>query len=454
MNAERSRRPQGWLPPVVPVVSDICAILSAWVLTTKLVGHAQSGTIVLVALVTFLLFQLSAGSYRLAGLIPVGRECGIATRSFILGAATVSTFAFFSAGALPAQATLLSFFLFLPPAFLLWHAPRWYWSFRARKRSPGIRTMIVGPGPGASRLSDLIKTMRRFDLVAVTNLPAGVQAVAHSGNLIPELKEQIIRSGIELLLISFQDLNGSTTTFLDLFASTGVQIRLVPSESEFLRSEAGIEDLTTIPVPSVSPPPGTHEWIHRAFDLACSLLIAGVLSPVLLLVACAVRMTSAGPVFFKQQRSINGLDTPFMVYKFRSMNDRKSTSNGRDGQTKIKDDPRVTALGRLMRRYSIDELPQLLNIFRGEMSLVGPRPLPEEDFEAIRIDGPSGSLCSARSGVKPGLTGLWQISGRSDLGFREMLLLDIYYIENRSVLFDLEILLRTVPAVLFGKGAY
>jgi lipopolysaccharide/colanic/teichoic acid biosynthesis glycosyltransferase len=111
-------------------------------------------------------------------------------------------------------------------------------------------------------------------------------------------------------------------------------------------------------------------------------------------------------------------------------------------------------VGKYIRRYSIDELPQLFNVLKGEMSLVGPRPLPIGDFKRIQQKDDVGSYFRGRAKVKPGMTGLWQVSGRSHLGFREMVMLDLYYIENQSLLFDIEIIAQTVPVVIFGKGAY
>jgi exopolysaccharide biosynthesis polyprenyl glycosylphosphotransferase len=178
-------------------------------------------------------------------------------------------------------------------------------------------------------------------------------------------------------------------------------------------------------------------------------------APLFALIALAIRIDSPGPVIFRQARvGIGG--KLFEMYKFRSMREGAEAEieqlrgrNEADGPIfKIRDDPRRTRVGRLLRRTSLDELPQLWNVLRGEMSLVGPRPpTPTEvdgymDWHRKRLE------------VSPGLTGLWQVSGRSLLSFDEMVLLDIYYIEHWSLWLDFKILLRTIPQVLFGNGAY
>jgi len=121
---------------------------------------------------------------------------------------------------------------------------------------------------------------------------------------------------------------------------------------------------------------------------------------------------------------------------------------------KMKKDPRLTKVGKFIRRFSIDELPQLFNVLKGEMSLVGPRPLPLSDYDQVDESPELWEAIKDREKLKPGVTGLWQISGRSHLGFREMVLLDSYYVDNHSILFDLEILFETIPVVLMGRGAY
>jgi lipopolysaccharide/colanic/teichoic acid biosynthesis glycosyltransferase len=206
----------------------------------------------------------------------------------------------------------------------------------------------------------------------------------------------------------------------------------------------------------------TLHIVKRAFDVVVALLLLLLLAPIFGLVAVAIALESRGPVLFKQMRALSDSDEPFALYKFRSMvhkaeelKELLSHLNEAGGALfKIKDDPRLTKLGRFMRKYSIDELPQLINVLKGDMSLVGPRPLPAKDLQMMHRCDCLRAHIQRRSNAKPGMTGLWQISGRSDLGFREMMMLDAYYVEHQRLLFDLEILLRTIPVVMFAKGAY
>ena len=194
--------------------------------------------------------------------------------------------------------------------------------------------------------------------------------------------------------------------------------------------------------------------IKRLIDLTVSLALLVLALPLFLLVSLAVATTSSGGVIFRQVRAGHS-GRPFEMLKFRTMYDGAddqrtaiAAHNEMNGHLfKIRHDPRITPVGRVLRRLSLDELPQLVNVLRGEMSLVGPRPLPLFD------SGYSGPA-RARLSVPPGLTGLWQVSGRSELSWEEMVRLDLYYVHHHSVRMDLTILARTAPAVLTARGAH
>jgi exopolysaccharide biosynthesis polyprenyl glycosylphosphotransferase len=200
---------------------------------------------------------------------------------------------------------------------------------------------------------------------------------------------------------------------------------------------------------------GASRFFKSAFDRCMAAMALLVLTPVILIIAVLVKLDSRGSVFFRQTRS--GLaGTPFPLYKFRSMVataedlliDLTDQNEGSGTLFKIRRDPRITRVGRVLRRFSLDELPQLWNVVRGHMSLVGPRPPLPSEVEQYAVDTRRRLL------VKPGLTGLWQVSGRSDLTWEESVRLDLYYVENWSFVFDIVILARTVVAVAAGRGAY
>jgi lipopolysaccharide/colanic/teichoic acid biosynthesis glycosyltransferase len=199
--------------------------------------------------------------------------------------------------------------------------------------------------------------------------------------------------------------------------------------------------------------------VKRAIDVVGALVGLFVFGPVMMAVALAIRLDSPGPVLFCQwRRGLHG--RPFRMLKFRTMvvgaeqrlGDLESSNESAGGVLfKLRDDPRVTRLGRFLRRSSLDELPQFINVLRGEMSLVGPRPLQLRDSERLRAADPAGFTCRLR--VLPGLTGPWQVGGRSDLDYEEMVQLDRDYVANGSLGRDLGILFRTVFVVLFRRGA-
>ena len=237
----------------------------------------------------------------------------------------------------------------------------------------------------------------------------------------------------------------------------GVKVRIAPKTTELLIQRADYIPGQSVPLFEVrSPAFAGGEWVlKRTFDLAVSaiVLIAGL--PLWLLIAVAVTLTSPGPVLYRDRRIGLG-EREFDMLKFRTMYadaaehqpylERANEASG--PLFKMRRDPRVTPFGQILRRLSLDEVPQLLNVLRGQMSLVGPRPLPLRDYEQLE------DWHRKRYNVLPGVTGLWQISGRSNLGFDDLVRLDFYYLENWSLWMDIAILVKTIPAVLAGRGAY
>jgi len=236
-----------------------------------------------------------------------------------------------------------------------------------------------------------------------------------------------------------------------------VRARIVPDLFQMTLSRMSITEMAGIPLIGVrqgrvSP---FSRLLKRGIDVVFSLLVLILFAPLMGLIALAVKLDSPGPVLFRQARMGKG-GKPFTVYKFRSMKigaeeqkDLLRDLNEAAGPIfKIKDDPRVTRVGRWLRRFSLDELPQFYNVLRGDMSIIGPRPPLAEEVAEYQ------SWHMRRLETAPGITGLWQVSGRSELPFDEMALLDIYYIEQWSPGLDVQILLRTIPTILFGDGAY
>jgi lipopolysaccharide/colanic/teichoic acid biosynthesis glycosyltransferase len=193
--------------------------------------------------------------------------------------------------------------------------------------------------------------------------------------------------------------------------------------------------------------------LKRAADVTGAIVLLTTLTPLLLVVALLIKLSSRGPVIFTQMRPGKDL-IPFPMFKFRTMKasddfEQEEERRMKNGEFfKDADDPRITTLGRFLRRTSIDELPQLVNVLRGEMSLVGPRPILNCEVGAFER-----ALQRYRFSIKPGLTGLWQVSGRSDTSSLQRLTYDVEYVRNWSLLLDLKLLLRTIPAVLRSEGA-
>ncbi len=279
-----------------------------------------------------------------------------------------------------------------------------------------------------------------------------------------ELPSIVRRLGVDRVVVGFPRQSYEDTVELTRsLQELGVQIDLMPRLFQVISpgsSFHSVEGLAVLALPTAQLP-RSSQLLKRTMDVCFSVAGLVLLAPLLALIATAIELDSRGPVLFRQTRMGVG-DRTFRIFKFRTMaadadarkgdvaHLNKHRQNGGDPRMfKIPDDPRVTRVGRVLRRYSLDELPQLLNVLRGEMSLVGPRPLiPEEDRHVHR-------WARRRLDIKPGITGLWQVHGRSDIEFEEMLRLDYLYVTTWSLSGDLELLWRTIPAALGRRhGAY
>ncbi len=261
--------------------------------------------------------------------------------------------------------------------------------------------------------------------------------------------------------------NVSHPSFLEVIGvclKTRALIKIASPLYEIIPTLISIERYGNVPVVAVSnSTPNTLQRIFkRVFDLFFTSLALLLLAPVLVIIAIAIKIDSRGPVLFKQTR-IGKNGKPFQFYKFRSMyvgSDKDETRkqryeifihekknyNPRQKSTKIIDESRITRVGRFIRKTSLDELPQLINVLKGDMSLVGPRPCLPYEWERYE------DWHKKRLSVTPGCTGVWQVSGRSRVGFEDMVILDLFYIHNAWWLLDLQLILKTIPVMIFGKG--
>jgi exopolysaccharide biosynthesis polyprenyl glycosylphosphotransferase len=244
---------------------------------------------------------------------------------------------------------------------------------------------------------------------------------------------------------------------VDQCSRRGVRVRLAPSTMEILIHRAEFVPGQSVPLFELGPPvfEGVDFALKRTFDIVGAIVLLVLLSPLLLAITLAVRISSRGPVLYRSTRRGIG-QRPFPCLKFRTMHtdaeerqaDLEELNEATGALFKIREDPRLTRVGKTLRRFSLDELPQLINVVRGEMSLVGPRPLPQRDYDMLE------DWHRKRYLVLPGITGLWQVSGRSELDFDDLVHLDFIYLENWSLALDLTIILKTIPAVISRRGAF
>jgi exopolysaccharide biosynthesis polyprenyl glycosylphosphotransferase len=328
-------------------------------------------------------------------------------------------------------------------------------------RALGVRrrVVLVGAGESVTRLRSSLEAARGglgYEFVGVV-APEPVPGFRLLGSR-TELASVLDAVKPDEVILTEADFDERTV--LDVVEQAhrqGVKVRLAPDTTELLLQRGEYVPGQGAPLFELRPPVLTGwDWaVKRGFDLVVSALVVVIGLPLWALVALAIKLDSRGPVFFVDRRIGVG-EREFGMLKFRTMvaeapalQAELEPENEAEGALfKIREDPRVTGVGRFLRRFSLDEIPQVVNVLKGEMSLVGPRPLPLRDYRLLE------DWHRRRYGVLPGMTGLWQISGRSGLSFDELVRLDFTYIENWSIWLDISIIVKTIPAVIMRRGAY
>src|SRR5215212_5702190 len=406
-------------------------------------------------------------SYHSHRTIPLTREGLTTIRVVMVGTAILATLAFL----LPLrQLSRTWFMLFAAMCALLLVAEKILVRIIARwVRSKGLnyRTLlIVGTGRRATDIAKLVANHKYWGYKILGFVSDGHRlsngwARYRIYGTVPDLKRILENGAVDepideiVFAVTRKKLDEMKQIFLmceELGIRTRVAMNFFPNRVARLE----IEELEGVPFLTFTTTPSneTHLAFKRAVDIAISAVVLTLAAPVILLASSLIKLTSPGSILFKQRRiGLNG--RMFTLYKFRTMiadahsrRDEVAHLNEMNGPVfKAKDDPRVTPVGRWLRRFSFDEIPQLWNVLKGDMSLVGPRPpIPEEVASYHRWH-------RRRLSMKPGLTCLWQISGRNNIDFDRWMQLDLQYIDNWSPSLDLKILLRTIPAVLSGRGA-
>jgi len=328
------------------------------------------------------------------------------------------------------------------------------------------RTLIIGIGENAKRIEDsLNKYSYEADIIAghVDKKQRILKVDEYTRNLkilgyLENLREIIYANNIQRVIISSPEFKYfEILEILENLKGMDITTLIFPGFFEFSLRRLSVREIGGVPLMQVSNIGffGLNLFLKNLIDYVLGSIIFIIFIPIYLFIGMLIKISSKGPVFFKQKRMTKDCHV-FYMYKFRTMyvdaekilKDLMKYNEADGPLFKMKNDPRITRVGRILRKFSIDELPQIINVLKGELSLVGPRPpIPGEvekydEWEMKRMN------------VKQGITGLWQISGRSDLSFEEMARLDLYYIQNWSIEMDIKIIIKTIPTVLFGKGAY
>lgn len=426
--------------------------------------QAHFGVFAIFLLIFLLVRSLASGSneFRRASLGAAFFQLG---REFLLAFSIVFGLIFIMKLDYVSRYVLLGFalsgFLILLSlrAFLIW------WYFRRDNTNADLRVnvLVIGSGSRARGFADRLQKEQDFGVNIVGFLdPQGTSAgrratdsiLGHTNDISKILRNHVVE---EVIIAVPRSMLDDVSAIVDACQEEGVRLRYLADFYEFQSARIGLTMIGNVPLLSFEPVARAETALlaKRIFDLTVVLAMLPLLLPLFIVVSVLIRMDSKGAVIFTQDR-IGLHKKKFKMYKFRSMvEDAEKLMadiehlNEADGPNfKIKNDPRITRVGRFLRKTSIDELPQLINVLKGDMSLVGPRPMSRRDVDLF-----DRGIQRKRFSVLPGITCIWQISGRSDISFDDWLRLDLEYIENWTFWLDLKILLKTVPTVIRGSGA-
>jgi exopolysaccharide biosynthesis polyprenyl glycosylphosphotransferase len=339
-------------------------------------------------------------------------------------------------------------------------------SYFVRKLNLSSRTLIVGIGENARRIKNTLESyrMESFEVVGYVEKEEKIKSGREYGDdfkilgYLENIKEIVKDNDVQKVIISGKEYKYyEILDMLEKIKGLDVLILMFPGFFEFSIKRMKMREVGRIPLVQISNVGffGIDLFYKNLIDYVLGGILFLLFIPVYLVAGFLIKVDSRGPVFYKQRRYTKGMK-PFYMYKFRTMHagaDKRlaglKEKSEVDGPIfKMRADPRITGVGKYFRRFSIDELPQIINVLKGEMSLVGPRPPRPGEVKGYE------NWHKKRLNVKQGITGLWQVSGRSELSFDEMVRLDLYYIQNWSIGMDIAIILRTIPTVLSGKGAY
>ncbi len=364
-----------------------------------------------------------------------------------------STTPFFPSKAVVVYGYVFSSLSIIGMRFVLNLFQRWLFNFNIGRR----QVVVVGSGLVADELTYTLQRNRGYQVASI---------ITNSKQAVTKLNTFLKKHAVDELIVTDAKMSdGDQLALMRLTHANHVTYKYVPTIAGLAKTRSQTALLNDFPLIEVVRTPLDGWWrIYKTvFDYALTVFGLVVISPIFLAIMFAIKLTDRGPIFYRHTR-IGRNGKSIDVWKFRSMYARYSTGRSRSDEEvlkeiggevlwrefqkeqKLKKDPRVTPIGRFLRRTSLDEIPQLFNVLRGELSLVGPRPVSLDELKRYG-EGVSTFLL-----IKPGLTGLWQVSGRNEVGYAERVKLDLYYVENWSALLDLRIIGRTARVVFFGKG--